>query len=174
VPEGNDFVEIASGGGHNLALRSDGSLIAWGSNTYGQCDVPAGDNFVAVAAGSMHSLSLKSDGSLVAWGYNNYGECNVPPGNEFIEVAAGGEHSLAMVCTGNNICAYATTVQSNKPYNGTTMSATGTYISTCGYNDTIDVWHSFTPKFNYEYTISLCGSEFDTTLAVFDGWGEPS
>src|SRR5687767_14513321 len=40
------FVEIAAGGGHTVALRSDGSIAAWGSNhgdaynrrTGGQCD----------------------------------------------------------------------------------------------------------------------------------------
>ncbi len=65
-------------------------------------------------------------------------------------------------------CANAIGVQSNEPYNGSTARATGTDTSSCSYNDTKDVWHSFTPKYNYEYTISLCGSTFDTTLSVFD------
>jgi len=65
-------------------------------------------------------------------------------------------------------CAYAIAVQANEPYNGSTARATGTDTSSCSYNDTKDVWHSFTPKYNYEYTISLCGSTFDTTLSVFD------
>ncbi|MHC4360419.1 MAG: hypothetical protein ACYSTN_06455 [Planctomycetota bacterium] len=65
-------------------------------------------------------------------------------------------------------CADAIIVQADEPYNGTTTGATGTDTSSCAYEDTNDVWHSFTPKFNYEYTISLCGSAFDTTLSVFD------
>jgi len=65
-------------------------------------------------------------------------------------------------------CANAIPVQANEPYDGSTEYATGTDTSSCSYNDTNDVWHSFTPKFNYEYTISLCGSAFDTTLSVFD------
>lgn len=65
-------------------------------------------------------------------------------------------------------CANAIAVEVNEPYNGSTRAATGTDTSSCSYNDTNDVWHSFTPRFNYEYTISLCGSTFDTTLAVFD------
>jgi N-acetylneuraminic acid mutarotase len=65
-------------------------------------------------------------------------------------------------------CAYAIPVEVNEPYNGSTRAATGTDTSSCSYNDTNDVWHSFTPKFNYEYTISLCGSTLDTTLSVFD------
>ena len=68
-------------------------------------------------------------------------------------------------------CANAIAVQANVPYNGSTQYATGTDTSSCSYKDTNDVWHSFTPKFDYEYTISLCGSAFDTTLAIFDGCG---
>ena len=35
------FVEIAAGAYHGVARRSDGSVVAWGYNTYGQCNVPA-------------------------------------------------------------------------------------------------------------------------------------
>ena len=34
-------VEILAGGHHTLARRSDGSVVAWGQNFYGECDVPA-------------------------------------------------------------------------------------------------------------------------------------
>ena len=73
----------------NLALKGDGSLIAWGDNDFGQCNVPAGNNYVAVGAGLYHGLALRSDGSLVGWGRNSEGQCNVPAGNDFIKVAAG-------------------------------------------------------------------------------------
>jgi len=80
-----------------------GSIIAWGDNTYGQCNVPSpNSDFVAVAAGygygySGHSLGLKGDGSIVAWGYNDYGQCNVPsPNSDFVAVAAGYSHSLGV------------------------------------------------------------------------------
>src|SRR5947207_12815242 len=47
------FVEVAAGGRHNVARRSDGSVVAWGDNYSGQCDVPAlslGLTYVEVAA----------------------------------------------------------------------------------------------------------------------------
>ena len=71
VPAGNDFVGVSGGFGHSVALKSDGSLVAWGSNSSGQCDIPAGNDFVAVAAGYYHNVALKSDGALVAWGSND-------------------------------------------------------------------------------------------------------
>jgi alpha-tubulin suppressor-like RCC1 family protein len=33
---------IAAGGAHSLALKSDGTVIAWGDNPYGQSTVPSG------------------------------------------------------------------------------------------------------------------------------------
>ena len=62
-----DFVAVAGGGLHSLGLKAGGSIVAWGRNAWGQCNVPAPNmDFVALAAGSSHSLGLKSDGSIVA------------------------------------------------------------------------------------------------------------
>ena len=84
-----------------MARRSDGSVVAWGSNHYGQCNVPAlpaGLTYVEVAAGYGHTVARRSDGSVVAWGDNQYGQCNVPalPGGlTYVEIAAGGNHTVA-------------------------------------------------------------------------------
>src|SRR5262249_59787485 len=59
-----------------LARRSDGSMVAWGDNSNGQCNVPAllpGQTCVGVATGGRHAAALCSDGSVVAWGYNGFG-----------------------------------------------------------------------------------------------------
>ena len=96
------FVALAAGDYHSLGLKADGSIVAWGYNGYGQCNVPAPNTgFTAVAAGSSHSLGLKADGSIVAWGYNHYGQCNVPaPNSGFIALAAGWYHSLGIQVQG--------------------------------------------------------------------------
>ncbi|MBS0659772.1 MAG: hypothetical protein JSR82_16145 [Verrucomicrobia bacterium] len=88
---GKSVVAIATGSVHSLALCSDGTLVAWGQNYYGQMGdntttdrltpvaisgngALAGKSVVALAVGADHNLALCSDGALIAWGYNGYGQ----------------------------------------------------------------------------------------------------
>ena len=83
-----------AGLGARMTLAQDGagSIVAWGYNAYGQCDVPAPNtDFVAIAGGYYHSLGLKADGSIVVWGSCS----NVPgPNTDFVAVAAGVWHRV--------------------------------------------------------------------------------
>jgi len=81
-----------------VALKQDGTVVAWGDNTVGQTSLPAGlSNVVAVAAGYYHSLALRSDGTVVAWGNNGSGQTNVPAGlSNVVAIAGGDSHSLAL------------------------------------------------------------------------------
>ncbi len=87
----------------SAGLKSDGTIVAWGDDSYGECDVPGPDvGFVAVSAGSYHCLGLKVDGSIVAWGDDTYGQCDVPaPNSGFIGVAGGGQFSLGLKSDGS-------------------------------------------------------------------------
>jgi len=97
IPAGDDFVAMAmSNLSFGIAIKYDGSLVGWGANGIGQCNVPAGNDFVAISAGNDHSIALRSDGSLVAWGGNGSGQCNVPTGNDFVAIAAYAYFSLAI------------------------------------------------------------------------------
>ncbi|MHB8521179.1 MAG: immunoglobulin domain-containing protein [Limisphaerales bacterium] len=88
------FTQVAAGSGHSLALRSDGTVLAWGLNNSGQTDVPGGLNsVVAIAAAGGHNLALKSDDSVVAWG----SIAPVPAGLfNVVAIAVGGDHNLAL------------------------------------------------------------------------------
>src|SRR5437773_2582276 len=53
---GTRFTKIAAGYFHSLALKSDGTVVAWGSNSSGESTVPGGLNgIVGIAAGGYHS-----------------------------------------------------------------------------------------------------------------------
>ena len=98
-------VSIAAGnGGHYLAAKTDGSVVAWGNNNYsyygptGQAVVPFGvASVIAVAGGEAHSLALKLDGTVVAWGYNGNGQTSVPVGlSGVVAIAASARTSFAL------------------------------------------------------------------------------
>lgn len=99
MPPGvTNVAQVSGGSQHVLALRYDGTVVAWGSNANGQTNVPTSlSNVVAIAGGGLHCLALKSDGTVVAWGSNTYGQTNVPAGLSHVVAIAGGyEHSLAL------------------------------------------------------------------------------
>ena len=99
VPVGlSGVVDIAAGGALNMALKQDGSVVAWGYDYDGRTNVPAGlSDVVAIAVGDSHSVALKQDGSVVAWGRNYDGQTNVPAGlTGVVAIAAGGTHTVAL------------------------------------------------------------------------------
>ena len=98
VQPGTHFTAIAARVQHNLALKSEGTIVAWGSNGSGESAVPAGlTNITAIAAGGYHSLAVREDGSVVAWGANDVGQSTPAPGLAgIVQVAAGEWHSVAL------------------------------------------------------------------------------
>ena len=52
-----------------MALRSDGTVFAWGANQFSQTNIPVGlSNVVAISGGFRGNMALKSDGKVVAMG----------------------------------------------------------------------------------------------------------
>ena len=98
MPLHDGIVAIAAGNTHSLALRGDGTVLAWGDNSWGQTAVPTGlTNVVALAGGQYHSLALKSDGTVVAWGDNTWNQTSVPAGlSNVVAIAAESLDNLAL------------------------------------------------------------------------------
>ncbi len=90
VLNASQIISIAGGGNHSLAVKSDGTVLAWGFNRYHQLGngpttarqatpVAIGNvtGIVAVSAGDNHSIALKADGTLLAWGLGFYGQLGI-------------------------------------------------------------------------------------------------
>ena len=114
----DSFRSLSIGMYHSLLVKNDGSLWAWGSNSYGELGdgtqtdqrqaVPKqiGKGFRSVVAGSFFSLAVKEDGTLWSWGKNDSGQLGEGTkinrsspqqiGSGFRSVAAGWGHSLGL------------------------------------------------------------------------------
>jgi len=97
-PPGNDYVAISGGGGHFIAMKADGTIVAWGYDSRGQSsDCPTDDHYIAVVCGNYHTYALQDmppygdgKGRVVGWGYNRHGQLsNIPDGEDFVEISAG-------------------------------------------------------------------------------------
>ena len=92
----SNVVAIAAGQYHNLALKSDGQVVGWGTDYYGQENPPPDlTGVMAIAVGAYHSMALKSNGTVVAWGSWIY--TNFPARlKRVVAIAAGGVQGVAL------------------------------------------------------------------------------
>jgi alpha-tubulin suppressor-like RCC1 family protein len=92
------FSAIGAGNGHSLAVQTNGTVLAWGNNFDGQCNVPTNlTGAAAVAGNDIISLALLTNGTVVAWATPYNGLTNVPRSlSNVIAIAAQGNHNLAL------------------------------------------------------------------------------
>jgi alpha-tubulin suppressor-like RCC1 family protein len=114
----------AGNNGHTLAIKTDGTLWAWGYNVYGQLgdgtsvnknapiQIGSATDWSIISAGISHTLSIKTDGTLWAWGYNYQGQLgdgtnvdkNAPiqigSATDWSTISAGGYQTLSIKTDG--------------------------------------------------------------------------
>jgi hypothetical protein len=99
-PSATNVIAIDCGDLHNLALRSNGTVIGWGLAPGSTVPLSA-TNVVAISGGGNHSLALRADGTVLAWGLSSSGQVSVPPtATNIIAISAGYDFSLALRADG--------------------------------------------------------------------------
>ncbi len=94
-------VPVAAGFSHTVGVRSDGTVMAVGSNGCNKCEVGEWGDIVAVAAGLSHTVGLRSDGTVVAVGYNLQDDrCEVSQWRNIVAIGAGDSHTVGLRADG--------------------------------------------------------------------------
>jgi len=91
---------VAAGALHTVGVKDDYTVVATGSNDYGQCNVGGWAGIIKVAAGGYHTVGLRSDGTVFATGWNIFGQRNVGGWTDISQVAAGYYHTVGLKSDG--------------------------------------------------------------------------
>lgn len=90
-------IAVGCGSYHSFAIDSDGSLWAWGLNSYGEAGIPisqdeeprqivhppqrvesiTGKKVKSVQGGAHHSVAVTTDGDCLVWGRTDGGQCGI-------------------------------------------------------------------------------------------------
>jgi alpha-tubulin suppressor-like RCC1 family protein len=127
---GSGVAAIAAARQHTCALKTNGGVVCWGNNQWGQLGdgtttnrwVPTpvstlGSGVMGVAAGGTHTCALKTTGGVVCWGDNFAGQVGdgttadrwTPTpvyglASGVGAIAAGSYHTCALPTTGGVVC----------------------------------------------------------------------
>jgi alpha-tubulin suppressor-like RCC1 family protein len=124
IQAGTTWKTASAGWSHNLAIRTDGSIWAWGWNGNGRLGdgtsiqrntpirIGTDNDWAFVSAGGNHTMAIKEGGTLWAWGWNGQGRLGdgtttnrfnpvqIFTGTTWASVSAGGSHTVAIVQNG--------------------------------------------------------------------------
>jgi alpha-tubulin suppressor-like RCC1 family protein len=114
----SDWSTITAKANHNLAIKTNRTLWAWGRNDDGQLGIPevldfqptqvgTDSDWFKITTGEKHTIALKTNRTLWAWGSNWFGQLGlgdtvgretptqVEPDTDWTEITAGVSHTIA-------------------------------------------------------------------------------
>lgn len=152
----NPVIAISAGSAFVVALKKNGTVVAWGNNNSGELGnntttsslnpvtaIAAGSGVVSIATGAAHVLALRATGTVLAWGHNSSGELGNGNTTDLHKptalsltgvsrVAAGGGHSLV---------ARAAVITSLSPKTGTAGTHVAIGGARFGNSETVRVFY---------------------------------
>jgi alpha-tubulin suppressor-like RCC1 family protein len=137
---GANWKQVADGGSHTAAIKTDGTLWSWGQNIFSQLGdnttifrstpittFAGGTNWKQVACGDSHTAAIKTDGTLWTWGFNNNGQLGdntTTTRRTPVTTFAGGTNWKQVAC-GNGFTAAIKTDGTLWTWGGNTFGALG-------------------------------------------------
>jgi len=93
---------------YTVGVKTDGTVLADGSNIVGGCDVDNWRDIVAVSVGNLQVVGLKKDGTVLAAKYlntdeKNHGQYDVGDWRDIVAVSAGKDHTVGLKADGTVI-----------------------------------------------------------------------
>ena len=137
---------------NTVGLRSDGTVVAAGSNEDGECDVSDWRDIIAVSTGNGCIFGLKANGTVIAVGNNLDDQCGVSNWTNIVAVSAGQWHTVGLRADGT-VVAVGSTIDGQ--------------CSVSGWRDIVAVsaGSDFTAGLRSDGTVVATGQLFDVS-----GW----
>lgn len=132
---------VAVGFYHTAALKNDGTVLACGDDSFGQCQVSAWHSVKQICAGAYHTVGLLEDGTVIAAGRNDEGQCDVGDWRDIVAVTAADWATFG-------------------------LKRDGTVVA-CGFNDyyMLDDWTKITAISGGSYALAALREGGDTLLS---------
>ena len=89
---------------HTVALKKDGSVLACGDDSFGQCGVGQWRRVKAVCAGAYHTAALFEDGTVAAVGRNDEGQCETREWRGIVAITAADYATFGLKADGSIVC----------------------------------------------------------------------
>lgn len=118
---------IAVGFYHTVGVCPDGSVVACGDDSYGQCAVGELHDVKAVAAGAYHTVALHSDGTVSALGRNSEKQCDTSSWRNITAIAASDYATFGLTKEGRLVCTGFYDYSEPRQWPGLSAAAGGSY-----------------------------------------------
>ena len=90
---------------HMVCIQRDGTVIAAGDNSHGECNVDSWTDIIMISTSLDHTVGLKNDGTVVAVGKNDQGQCDVHEWKDIVAIEAGTDCTIGIMEDGTVVFA---------------------------------------------------------------------
>ena len=138
LPPGDGFSSVSVGSSHACAVKTDGTVLCWGSDENSKAAPPEG-RFAEISVGNAHSCAISVSKSVVCWGNNEWGQAT-PVHRLYTSISAGASHTCG-VKTDNFVACWGSNDEGQSaPPTGLYRSVSAGQQYTCGL--TSDMWRA--------------------------------